>query len=463
MWSSTILVALTSFGGFLWCFSVLRPPLFQTSDAPLSSSTYTCTGNDTRSGRCIFRNALVRNGTITLFGLHPNVTLPPLLCSISINPQYSVLCSIHLVAHQPPSVLTKNTSCHLDIGVSRHRLNPTNPYHIQFEDVIPFWGVLHSKLGLSDDPRTALVRLNQSRVGFFVMDHVGPHLDSQFWLTLLPEISVIHPRDDKACWVNTLFVGSRAECTHWWHCNSSYNPPDSGLRLREVVLHRMSRNALWLSTIRPARGTTPRITLVKRVAGSRQFANILEIQTTLKTFDPNLHTVDLATLTVSQQIAVGQGTDIYVLVHGGALGNLLWLSPNALVVDIWPYPLPDVLQGFLIPSIRGSALPWLNLGHHPLELVSSKGHQLMDGQAIRQGCECGGQNMGMCMLHMFGGTKLVNVDTGRLHEHMHVSVGLWRSRNYTPPILIGDWIKKGEPWSAKRAGPIKTQCWNPDI
>ncbi len=163
--------------------------------------------------------------------------------------------------------------------------------------------------------------------------------------------------------VQYLVAGSQNSCVHYFHCTrDSFVHPDAAIDYREYILGRLK---LPLSLARPAlisanvpatvpakKTTLPRVTIVHRT-GSRRFANLEEITSTMRLVlgdgakPEHVRVVDFARLNFDQQYAISYATDILIMVHGGALANMLYLPAGATLIDIYPYSFTESLHGLV--------------------------------------------------------------------------------------------------------------------
>ncbi|KAI8054440.1 hypothetical protein BDF22DRAFT_411660 [Syncephalis plumigaleata] len=85
-----------------------------------------------------------------------------------------------------------------------------------------------------------------------------------------------------------------------------------------------------------ANGKRPRVVVVQR-RGTRSFTNLDDIQKLLRDLDVEYKVVELENYSMQQQVEMFSQTDVLIAVHGNAIGNLFWLPPNAVIVEIWQY------------------------------------------------------------------------------------------------------------------------------
>jgi hypothetical protein len=85
-----------------------------------------------------------------------------------------------------------------------------------------------------------------------------------------------------------------------------------------------------------ANGKQPRVVVVQR-RNTRVFTNLDDIQKLLSGLDVKFKVVELEDYSMEEQVEMFSQTDILIAVHGNAIGNLFWLPPNAVIIEIWQY------------------------------------------------------------------------------------------------------------------------------
>lgn len=411
-------------------------------DAPLlpalTWSPFACHGDSTDTRQCVFRNVIVKDGAIWLYHEDANVTVPTMLCSaVNKPPLYVHECKVHVVSNMTAFsqlLLETADTPRFDLGVALHRLNPYNAYHAIFEDMIPGTAMMRRVGNLSIDAAETLRSLQQRRWGLFLMDgYGGAPLDKNFWQAYLPEVAMMQP-SGLAYRVTKLIAGTQASCAHWGHCQpldrptGLFNPPDAAVSLRRLVFQRYG---IEEDKERPAhRQGPPRVTLVQRSSTRiiRNLDEVVEKLTAVLGAPPRV--VDMAHLSVVEQLAVAHNTDIYVLIHGGALANLLWLPPRALVVDIYPYEFRISYHSSIVHWMRQALAPSVDLGHLPFQIPTTKGQALLSGP-MPPGCVC---HTGICQVEVFFTSASITVPPGLFEAHLQEGLRLWQGGQYDKPI-----------------------------
>eukprot|EP01041_Mallomonas_annulata_P003509 gene3509-6979_t len=72
-------------------------------------------------------------------------------------------------------------------------------------------------------------------------------------------------------------------------------------------------------------------------------------------------------MTLDEQIRSTFFTDVLVMVHGGALGNAMFLPPYATLIDIYPYTYPYHYNGLV--NWMQYALRDIPIAHAPFDII----------------------------------------------------------------------------------------------
>ena len=416
----------------------------------LAESTVSCTGDVTEARRCVFTNAVVADAVIWLYS-RAALHVPPMLCSAVNQPAaYRQLCDVRVLSDQKAyrkllgGAMARHHS--FDLAVALYRLNPGNPYHAVWEDMLPALGMMRRGGGLVADAKGAVQQLYAARWGLVIVDQLGPGLvDQRLWGELLPEVAVVHPRGSPVR-AAKLIAGTGTACAHWGHCapldrpQGTFDPPDIARAFRELVFKRFGikeeQGDPWQS--RDAEEAAPRVTVVQR-AKTRRLRNLREVvQIVREEIGVEPVVVDMADMSAREQVMVAHDTDILIMVHGGALGSTMWLPRAALLIDIYPYVFPIGQQSGIVHWMRGT-LGGLGLGHHPFQVLEWEGQELLSGP-VKKNCTC--LDDGGCQALVFGSTKYVNVEGGRFREHVTQGLELWRGGRYQEPLSPAEFERK---------------------
>jgi hypothetical protein len=414
-----------------------------------SRSHFQCQGDSRDTRRCVFHNVVVQDGVFWLEApdpRDPSAAPPSLLCSTTNGPEkHTKPCDVRFAADAFAwrTLLDATTeSRRFATGVALYRLNPGNAYHVLFEDMIPIVANLLDRTGgtaVSDSPGHADVKQHQARApwGLFVTDRkiTAKAMEDKFWNELLPEVTVVHPTTE-VYHVDTLLAGSGVPCSHWGLCRPTnrpvglFDPPDAAITFRHLVFHRYGIQEEAPNAMSLPRQNPPRITLVQRTT-TRRIRNLQEVQDAVKAGTGTVaRLVDMAELSLREQISLSHDTDIYVLVHGGALANTLWLPPRALIIDIYPHGFMVSGRSALLHSIRKALEPAFAVGHLPFQVENTPGQEILEGP-LAPGCVCSAFE---CQSHVFHTSAWIHIDPDRFQTHMQEALHMWREANYTRPI-----------------------------
>ena len=389
----------------------------------------------------------MRGGVIYYYAEDPLVvTVPPMLCSMVNTPEMSAApCDVRVLS-DPPAIATllaqTNKRQHVNLGLALNRLNPGNAYHLLFEDMIPAVAMIYKASHItSKDPVPAILHtLKQQDLGIFVTDHHTDNtMDKRFWKEFYPEVTMLPVSSDVSYRVKTLLAGTGTNCVHWGHCNvinrtrGIFDPPDAAVALRKVVFYRYdiaeekddtatAATAAAAAPPPPRRVGPPRVTLIQR-STTRRILNLEEVRSMIKSvMGVSPRVVDMSALSIKDQVLLTHNTDIFILVHGGAMANLLWLPPRALIIDIYPYGFPISYHSGIIHWIRKALLPVIELGHMPFQIETAEGQELLTGPMV-PGCVC---RSIPCQIEVFRNSALINVDAMRFKEHLKEGLKAWK-------------------------------------
>lgn len=415
---------------------------------PLTQSRFTCHGESTDTRQCVFHGVIVQEGAIWLYRKDVPTVVPPVLCSTANQPSFHAsLCKVHVITDVQNFVkLLRKTSStpHFDVGVALHRLNPSNAYHTIYEDMIPAAAMLGLLSNMSVDPALTMHSLRERRWGLFLVDDYGSSpLDKRFWREFLPEIAMVHP-SRFAYRVGKMIAGTQASCAHWGHCQPSdrpaglFSPPEAAVALRRLVFHRNDIEPEEPDLASSRQRRPPRVTLVQR-SSTRVIRNldaVVEKLTSVLGVPPQV--VDMAHLSVLEQVTIAHNTDIYVLVHGGALANILWLPPGALVIDIYPHGFFVSHHSGIVHWIRKALEPAVAVGHLPFQLQTAEG-QVLESGPLLPGCVC---HTFECQIHVFITLAFLTMEVDRFEAHLKEALQLWQGGKYAASVTSAVFQKK---------------------
>ncbi|KAI9020618.1 hypothetical protein DFJ74DRAFT_707662 [Hyaloraphidium curvatum] len=414
-----------------------------------------CSGTARETARCVFRDAVVSNGTLHYLHLGNSKPpdLPPLLCSVANQPpELAVDCVVRAVRDPTEWAALTAGAQHAKFGVLMARLNPTNLYHILFEEVVPALAVAWDA-----DPAAG----STEDLAVFAADAFGPgHLDEKVFKGLLPRVKLVH-RKGPPVRVGRLVVGTRASCAHWGHCtfangsSRTFEPLDAAVLVRRTVFA-----ALGLPEPPPASSPRihPRITIVQR-SRTRGFAPhaLASMNATLARIGGRPPTiVDFASLDLPAQVRLAAQTDMYVLVHGAALGHAMFLPPGSVLMDVYPHAF-FVEHNILVPFMLASLAPGVRIGHFPFQIRGTAGQSNLLGP-LRPNCTCKDY---MCEVKSFWAADRLAPDPAAFARRAAEAADAWRRADYPRPRTqeehgryLGDLHAQGGGWIGG-----EPQCW----
>eukprot|EP00667_Euglena_gracilis_P010220 EG_transcript_10405 len=410
----------------LLLFSLLRSGRCATSpQLPLSSID--CVHAHTfRDRRCFFRNVYVVDRVIWVVHEEP-VDVPPLLCSAVDAPAAFVRrCAVE--GHTPQELATRLAADgtelhHFDTGIAFSRLNPNNVYHTVMEEYIPMFELIRETPGLANwlEPPT---HSPASQLLLFQDEFAPEPASSEIGRILFPAARRLEGPEPLAVFhVKLLVAGTRASCAHVAHCRrGAFRTPDVGTAFRRFFLERCG--APWEA--RRPRPPAPTVTVVQR-STTRRIANLDSVVAAvtgqlaaLYAHARTVRVVDFGQMSLKRQILTALGTDILVLVHGGALGVVPFLPPHAIVVDIYPYGFLPALHGYIVNGIR-LAMPSMHYGHLTVETADSSTTLLRDGLCLAPGCS------GLHTISSFSDAHCLLIDPAQISRQVGRALLAWGS------------------------------------
>eukprot|EP01041_Mallomonas_annulata_P007969 gene7969-16312_t len=178
-----------------------------------------------------------------------------------------------------------------------------------------------------------------------------------------------------------------------------------------------------------------------------------------QTFFPNIdYSFDLS---IEEQIKTTYVTDILIMVHGGAVGNAIFLPPYATLIDIYPYTFPFHLNG-LVNWIR-YALKDIPIAHASFDIINPN-HMIFINNFTLPLCSHDKSKRKIeSAFTLFWLVERVFIDPERFQSHFRNVFKNWRSRtNYVPPMTKYDFKQYStsykEPWYfryIKKSNPNK--------
>ena len=362
----------------------------------LPQSSLTCVGLKATSRRCYFRDVLVVHGVIWFIS-DTIATIPPILCS-SVDHDRETYC--HILSMNASSASQKlnqvyglhfNEIIEVETGLAFGRLNPTNVYHTLFEDTIPLYQILKQDALLTDwlelKPMLSSIVVFQDHRVLYPFD-----FSHTFWTRFFPNtIYVVRPHPDasydsrfetswKAYLVKYLVAGSNNSCAHYFHCTGGgYTDPKAVTEFREFLLDRVG------VVPRDSRDRhVPNVLIVQRRT-TRRIRNISQLKDTITRIHDNAPRVqDLEKLCFDDQIKLVHDADVVIMIHGGAVGHLLFMAPYSTLFEFYPYSWPFEFHG-LVNWVRYSMYD-VPIRHHAFDIRDPR-HMVYRGRRLGL-CTC---------------------------------------------------------------------------
>ncbi|KAI9011841.1 hypothetical protein DFJ74DRAFT_772124 [Hyaloraphidium curvatum] len=417
-----------------------------------------CSGSTRDAARCVFRDALVANGTVYFLDPGGAGAVPPLLCSIANNPAAQTAgCDVRAVRHRGEWAALAAGAEDVPAGVMLGRLSPRNLYHVLFEEVVPATSMAWDAVGgVAADGTTKPFAL-------FALDSNGRgNLDERLLSALAPGVRLVH-RDAGTFRVGRLVAGTRAACTHRGHClgpegiaNRTFEPPDAAVHVRRGIFADIGATE---PAAAPPPRLHPRITVVQRTRTRRFAPHALAAMNATLTWlgggrAPGI--VDFASLDPPAQVRLAAQTDLLVLVHGAALGHLLFLPPFSAVLEVYPHAVPAEHHG-LVQGILSSLAPAVPLSHFPLQIRGAEG-QLTHWGPLPANCTCPDE---WCEARTLWNTVAVAPDPREFARRAAEAADAWRRGLASVPRTAGEqaryWADVEAAEGAAEAGA--PACW----
>ncbi|RKP05076.1 hypothetical protein THASP1DRAFT_26374 [Thamnocephalis sphaerospora] len=180
----------------------------------------------------------------------------------------------------------------------------------------------------------------------------------RFERILLQELDSL-PQEQTLCYENAV-IGLNNTCS----TAACVNRPNSELKPYTALARVMREQYMTTSDLtawekwqktemnsRKAFPGEPQVVVVQR-RGTRRILNLDEVESLLRQLKIKYRVVELEKLTVPDQIRLFSHTRALIAAHGNALGNMLWLPHNALVVEFWAYGWRSPWFGEIVDSMR---------------------------------------------------------------------------------------------------------------
>lgn len=104
----------------------------------------------------------------------------------------------------------------------------------------------------------------------------------------------------------------------------------------------------------------PRLSLILRDGKTRQILNQDELVHSLKKLSVDLRVYTFSQMSLKDQIAAIDQTDILVTMHGAALTHILYMRPDTFVLEMFPYAFRKTIYQNLAQIMGAKYLYWQN-------------------------------------------------------------------------------------------------------
>lgn len=430
------LTLLLFFASVNWIYSSLELP----------PSTIDCVGVQATSRRCYFHDVLVVQGVIWFIS-EVEIQIPSILCS-AVDHDRETYCNIILI--NSSSAIRKleefygdgfNAIIDVDTGLAFGRVNPTNLYHTLFEDTAPIHQMLKhdAKLSewLSPSPKVSSIVVFQD---FRWQYHF--EFSYSFWTRFFPTTKFVvlpHPNasDDKlfeqsfkAYRVKYLVAGSNNSCAHYFHCTGGgYTDPNAVTDFRQFLLDKVGIEPRDSHDQR-----VPKVLIVQR-GSTRRIRNIIQLVDLItKIHGTQPRVQDLQKLCIDDQIKLVHDADIVIMIHGGAVGHMLFMASHASLFEFYPYSWPYEYHG-LVNWVRHSMID-IPIRHHTFDIRDPR-HMYYRGKRLGL-CVCDTStrslwyNCGVRLYYLLGQFE---VEIHRFQEHFSIALKHWEMRRPIEPPM----------------------------
>lgn len=440
------------------------------SAAQIPLSSYDCLGHVPEEKRCYFRDVFIwRDKVWVVTDNAAQVIIPQILCTAITDPNDKLYCNIETISRERlvETIASKPVSIYSS-GIIFGRLAPPNYYHTIFEEMIPVFDIILSsshKRGFAHwkDPHYANASLpyHGRRDIYFAQENRGEKFSKKMWNRYFPHVDVLDMGASEVAkelprLVKVLAAGSNASCAHYFHCR--YRPegfanPTAAIEYRKYVL---SITGIDVSIGPPTRLRDTAMVIIINRAGSRRIHNVEELERALQLIKGvEVAVIDFASLTLDKQIQTTYAADFVIMVHGGGLGNVLFMQEGSTLIDVYPYNFPFSFHG-LVNWLRYSMLP-VRVSHAPFDIIRSDHMFYHDRKQLPRDCYCdttsrlGFFNCGL-LLCFYQAQSLI-VDLERFIPHFTHALDQWRSQTgFERPMTMLEFRTKFnslEPWYYK--------------
>ncbi|KAI9596186.1 hypothetical protein BDF19DRAFT_438382 [Syncephalis fuscata] len=144
------------------------------------------------------------------------------------------------------------------------------------------------------------------------------------------------PRGLTVCY-DKVAIGLNSTCAVGGCVNEPAKEMQSFSALRHIIFNHYRPSTIRLnynyppdlSAVQMRPRDIPEVVVIQR-RSNRRILNMEHVIATLQSLNINF-------TYIAEQIALFSRTRVVIAVHGNALGNLLWMPPNSLIIEVWQY------------------------------------------------------------------------------------------------------------------------------
>eukprot|EP01041_Mallomonas_annulata_P013856 gene13856-29487_t len=416
--------------------------LNNTSDFKETSFTCKQTEGTSSSTSCIFKNAIVFKGDVYIISESSNIVLPNVMCSVADTDLAIMMCKFKITTKKEMLKillldLTKVYGIITESALYFGPLSGNNLYHLLFEEMIPLYEILKfdpllSKWLDKNNSNTIKLLLSESfhgnAVGKSFYERFFPHIDYTFRMrnsnndnTRVYLVNYLVAAGEFRDFIFSK-VGINNDYRKTYHIKTHANKSLILIPNRQHGLNNNHHKEL-----------SPRIVIIQR-STTRIICNMNEIISTIQNITnitPLL--IDYAEMTYDNQMQSTFETDILIMVHGGGLGNVLYLPPFATLIEIYPYTYTH--QIFSLMNWVRYALRDIPIAHAPFDIIDPNAMIYSPNNFSLPLCLHNPINSKKSASILFWNVKYIKIDINRFHKLFRKELRKWHSRtNYVPPM-----------------------------
>jgi hypothetical protein len=378
------------------CFSLEAMAERSIESYQVRISSVQCKEGITEDRRCIFENLILKDSKI--YYIYPDKGQPPLMnlirtCVDHLDPKMWPLWQPSFVRLQDTNQWNV-TRAPFEKALLWRFLNPRNLYHVLFDDYGPLLRLRSFFFKTPIDGRSdeQLLLLNG--------DQLLPGFKEIFRWMFIRDVCYIQDYHS-AIQVSHLAVGTQSTCGHRGHC---LHRMESGslIRLRASLFKHLESDH-GVRTPAPAWRNISRghlkIGVIQREL-SRRFENLTQVMAENK-FLKKLTPIYLEKHTIVEQARIVSPLDVLVMMHGGAIGNWLFLKPGSVVIDVRPFGYHHPLTQWIAQDLQGLNITFISftlteeathltplLTNHLVKLYDDKSAYEKDARASAPAWKC---------------------------------------------------------------------------